>query len=102
MHNACHGLELPGSCFKKYDGTPVALRHPFTPRLVVAIQFQALFTDLSVCFSTFAYATKFAIGLELYLALEVNDSRLHAAMPSDATLDTCTRGLLFAYAAVTL
>lgn len=49
VHNARHNLELLGSCFKKYDGTMVGLRHPFLPRLIVATQFQSLCTDIS-CF----------------------------------------------------
>jgi len=47
------------------------------PRLLVAIQFQALLTPISGFFSVFPLGTKFTIGLGLYLELQVNarDSR---------------------------
>lgn len=42
------------------------------PHLTVTTQFQALLTPLSGFFSVFPHGTEYAIGLELYLELEVN------------------------------
>ncbi len=44
----------------------------FAPHLIVTAQFQALFTALSGCFSVFPHGTRYAIGLGVCLALEVN------------------------------
>lgn len=86
LHNARHSLQLPGSCFKKDDWTPLPCG-PLSPNLLVANQFQALLTSLSACFSTFAHATQYSIGFRLYLGLQVNDSCVHTTFSSDATLE---------------
>lgn len=57
---------------------------PFAPRLSVAVQFQALLTPPSGFFSVFPHGTKFTIGLEVYLELEVNPPAF--AQPSKAAL----------------
>jgi hypothetical protein len=72
------------------------------PVLLSPFNFSLFSQAFLAFFSTFAYATKFAIGLELCLALEVSDSRLHATMSGRATLDTFTPQSHFTYAAVTL
>ena len=69
---------------------------------MLPLSFSLFALAFSAFFSTFAHATKFAIGLELYLALEVCDSRLHTTMSGRATLDTNTPETYFTYAAVTL
>lgn len=57
---------------KHWSNGLTAAFNPFAPHLNVATQFQTLFTLLSQYFSVFARATQFAIGLRLYLGLEVN------------------------------
>lgn len=72
------------------------------PVLLSALSFSLFSQAFLAFFSTFAHATKFAIGLELCLALDVCDTRLHANMSVRVTLDTYTGLPYFAYAAVTL
>lgn len=72
------------------------------PVLLSALSFSLFSLAFLAYFSTFAHATKFAIGLELCLALDVCDTHLHATMSGRVTLDTFTPQLYFTYAAVTL
>lgn len=72
------------------------------PVLLSPFNFSLFSQAFLAFFSTFAYATKFAIGLELYLALEVSDSHLHTSMSARATPEHCTPQPIFTYAAVTL
>ena len=57
MRIARHSHKLLGSCFEKYDPTSVLLRGPFMLNLIVAMQFQALLTPVSGCFSVFPLGT---------------------------------------------
>lgn len=72
------------------------------PVLLSPFNFSLFSQAFLAYFSTFAYATKFAIGLELCLALEVSDPHLHTDMSIGATPGLCTRQPIFTYAAVTL
>lgn len=72
------------------------------PVLLSPLSFSLFSQAFLAFFSTFAHATKFAIGLELCLALEVSDPHLHASMSARATPEHRTSPTIYAYAAVTL
>lgn len=73
---------LPSTLFNTDDTT---LEVPYR---TMAVRFQVLLTPYYGCFSTFPRSTGCAIGLTLYLRLEVDAPRIHAKYPIGATLDT--------------
>jgi hypothetical protein len=64
--------------------------------------FQALFTPRQRCFSAFPHGTQFAIGLGTYLALEVDDPRIPAGIPTHGTRERTGPLVGYAYGALTL
>ena len=64
------------------------MQDPFMPQLAISYQFQALLTTFSGLLFSFRSRYYFAIGFKLYLALEVDDPRIHARIPTRVTRDT--------------
>ena len=64
------------------------MQDPFMPQLAITYQFQALLTTFSGLLFSFRSRYYFAIGFKLYLALEVDDPRLPARIPTRGTQDT--------------
>ena len=108
-----HSQQLPGSCFEKNDGTLVYLSSrtplrviasegviPSTHRLTVTIQFRALLTGLSACFSVFAHATSSLSVSDYYLGLGV-DTPMFIPQPCGTTLRTPLH-CICTYEAITL
>ena len=64
------------------------MQDPFMPQLAITYQFQALLTTFSGLLFSFRSRYYFAIGFKLYLALEVDDPRIHARIPTRVTQDS--------------
>jgi hypothetical protein len=64
------------------------MQDPFVPQLAITYQFQALLTTFSGLLFSFRSRYYFAIGFKLYLALEVDDPRIHARIPTRVTQDS--------------
>ena len=58
------------------------------PQPAITYQFQALLTTFPGLLFSFRSRYYFAIGFELYLALEVDDPRIPARIPTHGTQDT--------------
>ena len=58
------------------------------PHTTITYQFQALLTTFSGLLFSFRSRYYSAIGFKLYLALEVDDPRIHARIPTRVTRDT--------------
>lgn len=61
---------------------------PFKPCPTISIWIQALFASLPRYFSAFCHHTKFAIGLSLYLELDVNATQIPTPELKNGTQDT--------------
>ena len=64
------------------------MQDPLTLQLAISYQFQALLTTFSGLLFSFRSRYYYAIGFKLYLALEVDDPRIHARIPTRVTQDT--------------
>ena len=64
------------------------MQDPFGPQLAISYQFQALLTTFSGLLFSFRSRYYYAIGFEVYLALEVDDPLIHARIPTRVTRDT--------------
>ena len=67
---------------------------PFMPHPAITCQFQALLTTFPGLLFSFRSRYYFAIGFKVYLALEVDDPRLPARIPTRGTQDSTRPCLL--------
>lgn len=75
---------------------------PFMPYPTITIWFQALLT--SIFWMLFSFPSRYysAIGLKLYLVLEVDVSQISAGFPTHGTRGSDHDPLVYVYAAITL
>src|SRR5665647_1805986 len=64
------------------------IEDPFVPCRTITTPFQALCTSLYGVLFSFRSPYEYAIGLKLYLVLEVDDSQIPARIPTHGTQDS--------------